>query len=141
MARNVILLDGNAREEDYIASEILTPGELILFAATEGQIKASDAADDADAMKAWVREQSENAGAGVGTNIASGDTATVLFPEQGAVVNARIAHGTDVQQGAALGTDGNGALQSYSSGRIVAFAAEDIANTSGSAALYPVTVA
>lgn len=141
MARNVILLEGSADEENAIASEALTPGELILYAATEGQVKASDAANDADALKAWVRENSENEGDGVSTDIASGDSCTVIFPETNAKVNARIAHGTDVQQGAALGTDGNGALQVYSSGRIVAFADEDIANTSGSAGLYPVRVA
>lgn len=138
---NVILLDGEAREETKIASETLTPGELVLEAATAGQVKANDAAADADAEKAWVRENRENEGAGVSTDIASGDTCTVIYPEQNAVLNARIAHGTNVSHGAALESDGSGALQAHSSGRIVAFAGADINNQSGSAALGRVVVA
>lgn len=140
MARSIILLNGKAREEDFVASVALTPGELIVYAATEGQVAPNTTANDPDAMKAWVREQSEN-GQDATTDIDSGDTCTVLFPAPGAKINARIAHGTDVQQGAALESDGAGALQAHTSGRIVAFAGEDIANTSGAAGLFPVTVA
>lgn len=141
MARNVILLNGNAREEDKIASEILTPGELVQPAATEGQVQANATAGDTDAPKTWVREQVENAGAGATTNIASGDTCTVLNPEQGAKINARIAHGQTLSDGDALESDGAGALRAHTSGRILAFAAEDITNVSGSAGLFPVIVA
>lgn len=141
MARNVILLDGDAREETKLASETLTPGELVLEAATSGQVKANDAAGDADAEKAWVRENRENEGDGVDTDIASGDSCTVIYPAQGAKVNARIAHGVNVSHGAALESDGNGALRARTSGRTVAFAAADINNTSGATELHPVTVA
>lgn len=141
MARNQILLNGEAREESYIASEALTPGELVQPAATEGQVKANDAAGDADAPRWWVREQRENEGAGVDDDIASGDECTVLKPESGARINARIAHGESLSDGEALESDGAGALRSQTSGRIVAFIAGDFTNTSGSAALGPVDVA
>lgn len=141
MAKNVIVRQGQPREATYLASEVLSPGELLLYAATEGQVKANDAAADVDASRMWVRENSENEGDDASTDIASGDTCTVIFPSAGDKINARIAHGTNVQQGAALESDGAGALQAYSSGEIVAHADEDINNTSGSAALYPVTVA
>lgn len=138
---NTILVRGRAEEEAYITSEAMTPGELVLYAATEGQIKANDASADVDAMKAWVREQEENKGAGVDDDIASGDEATVIFPTSGAKIRALIAHGTNVQQGAALESDGNGALQARTSGRTVAFADSDTNNTSGSASLAIVRVA
>lgn len=141
MARNVILLDGDAREEDKIASEALTPGELVLAAATAGEIKANDAAADADAVRAFVREQRENGGAGVDTDIASGDECTVIYPASGAVVNARIAHGEDLNDGAALESDGAGALQAHTSGRIIGYIVGDFANSTGSAALAPVLIA
>lgn len=138
---NQILLDGEAREETKIAAAALTPGELVEEGSTAGQVQANSSANDANAERKWVRENRENEGDGVSTDIASGDTCTVIHPESGAVVNARIAHGTNVSHGDPLGSDGAGALQSYSSGRIVAFAGEDINNTSGSASLNRVVVA
>lgn len=138
---NVILLNGDAREEDGLASEALTPGELVLEDTTPGNWKANDAAADADATKTWVREQVEDAGAGIDDDIASGDTCTILRPIQGAKIQAFLAHGENVSAGDALESDGAGALQAHSSGRIVAYAAEDLNNTSGSASRIAVTVA
>lgn len=141
MARNQILLNGDAREESRIAAETLTPGELTEPAATLGETQAASSAADAEAPRQWVREQRENEGAGVDTDIASGDECTILHPESGARINARIAHGVNVQEGAALESDGAGALQARTSGRTLAFAGTDINNTSGSTELHPVDVA
>lgn len=141
MPRNVILLNGEAREESKIAAVELTPGELIRPAATEGEMEPNgDAADD-DAPRIFADVQKENDGAGVDDNIPADDEFTALYPESGAKINARIAHGEDLDDGEALESDGNGALRSHTNGRIVAFADGDITNTSGSAALNPVIVA
>lgn len=130
---NVILLDGEAREEDYDAAATLTPGELVLPGSTEGEITVNATAVDPDAPRWFVREQVENAGAGIDDDIASGDTCTVLKCESGAVVNAWLAYGENVSEGDALESDGAGALQAHTSGRIIAFAGEDNDNTSGGA--------
>ena len=141
MTRNIILLNGEAREESKVAAVVLSPGELIRPASTAGQMEPNGTAADADAPRIFVDVQKENEGAGVDDDIAASDTFTALYPESGAKVNARIAHGESLSDGEALESDGNGALRSHTSGRIVAFADGDITNTSGSAALNPVIVA
>lgn len=137
---NVILLDGEAREEDYVASAAITPGELIEFGGAN-DVRANSSAADADAIRAFAREQVENAGAGIGTDIPSGDTVTVLYPESGAKVNALLAHGENVAEGAALESDGNGALQAHTSGRIIGYADAALNNTTGAAARLAIIVA
>lgn len=141
MARNIILLNGEAREESKVASVVISPGELIQPAATEGEMQPNGAAADADAPRIFADVQKENAGAGVDDDIASGDEFTALYPESGATVNARIAHGEDLSDGEALESDGNGALRSHTNGRIIGFSDGDQSNTSGSAALGPIVVA
>lgn len=137
---STILLNGDAREEDHKTSEAITPGELIEFGGSN-DIRANTTANDADAIRAFMREQPENDGNGIEDDVPSGDMGTVLFPESGAKVLAFLAHGENVSEGDALESDGNGALQAQTCGRIIGFAAEDLNNTSGSASRIKVIVA
>lgn len=140
MSDNVILRDGDAREEDHKASEAITPGELIEFGGSN-DIQANTSAADSTAVRAFVREQVENSGNGIDDDVPSGDTGTVIYPESGAVVRAFLAHGENVSEGAALESDGNGALQAQSSGRVIGYADEALNNTSGSASRIDIVVA
>lgn len=137
---NVILLDGEAREEDFVASEAITPGELVEHGGSD-DIQAHSTASGTQVERIFVREQVENSGNGIDDDVPSGDTATVIYPEQGAKVQAFLAHGENVSEGDALESDGNGALQAQSSGDTIGYAAEGLNNTSGSASRIDITVA
>lgn len=106
MADNTILSASATavREEGFIASVILSPGELVEFGGSDDIQPHGTAAGDAAAM--FVRAQEENQGAGIDDDIASGDEATVIFPQPGDKVMA-IAGGA-VTANAFVESDGNG---------------------------------
>lgn len=83
---NTIVLRGQPREESFIASELLTPGELVEFGGSD-DIQAHSTAGG-DAIRMFVRAQHENDGAGIDDDIASGDEATVVFARPGDKINA-----------------------------------------------------
>jgi hypothetical protein len=129
MARNVILLRGDAREEAGKATPYaITPGMLVEPTAT-GYQPHSTAGGPAAAI--FARGQTENNGADIDTDIALNDEVVVIFPEKGAKVNAytadTIAVGGFVQSG------GDGSVVAYDSGTIlgIATAASDLTGTVG----------
>lgn len=131
MARKVILLRGHAREESGVAGAALTPGMLVEMDTTGADEWKPHDTPGGGGLLAFVRAQHENDGAGIDTEIASGDDCTIIFPEQGAKVNAvtddTIARG-DVVQSA-----GNGKVEPFDSGVGigVAAAASDLSGTVG----------
>jgi hypothetical protein len=87
MARNTILLRGNAREEGRIVeTATITPGMLVQL-ETGGEV-IRHAVDGGQAFPMFAKENHENQGADIDTVIADADSVTVLFPEQGAKINA-----------------------------------------------------
>lgn len=134
MARNVILLDGNARKQGGLSSGNLTPGMLVELYST-GRAFRAHATQGGAAIAAFVQDQWENAGSDIDTTIATGKDITVLFPEKGAKVNAvtdaTIARGEFVQSA------GGGKVEVYDSGVIigVADAASDLSGTVGRVAI------
>ena len=104
MARNTILLRGNAREEGGIAtSSTITPGSFVVMSGTgEGWALAGASAVGPIAV---ARENHENNGDNISDVIAQNSTFTVIFPEWGAKINARttdtIARGDEVTWAAA----------------------------------------
>lgn len=75
------------REEGFIASEVLTPGELVEFGGSD-DIQAHSTAGGTVIGPMFVRAQQENQGADIDTDISSGDEATVIFPQSGDIVLA-----------------------------------------------------
>lgn len=126
--RNTILLAGDAREDSGLADGIITPGALVQLTSTGYNDNVSAGAA---AIPAFAREQHENQGADLDDNIASGDTFTVLFPEQGAVINAL----TDdtIARGEYVESAGAGKVRLYGSGFRIgqAQSASDLSGTNG----------
>jgi hypothetical protein len=87
MARNTILVRGNAREEKGIAlNATITPGCLVSMSGTGvGWIK--HAAGVTIAPIAFAREQRERDGNTIDDVILQNDEFTVIYPETGAVIN------------------------------------------------------
>lgn len=132
MARRVILLRGNAREESGEAGAQLTPGMLVEMDTTGDDEWKPHATQGGGGLLAFVRAQHENDGAGIDTNIASGDDCTIIFPEQGAKVNA-VTDDT-IARGATVQSAGNGKVEPLASGGVgigVAAAASDLSGTVG----------
>lgn len=105
---NRIVMDGQPIEREFIASEILTPGELVEFGGSDDIQPHSTA--DVNAAPMFVREQRENAGAGIDDDIAAQDTATAVFPRTGEKVFAWLDAGENVARGDFLSSQGNGNL-------------------------------
>lgn len=101
--RNTILLRGNAREESGIATgSTITPGSFVVMSGDgEGWALAGTTSNGPIAV---ARQNVENNGDGISTVIAQNSTFTVIFPEQGAKINARttatISRGDEVTYGA-----------------------------------------
>jgi hypothetical protein len=109
--RNTIVLNGEVREESAIADVALIPGMLVEYDQAEaGQVKlhATDGGNVIPVM--FVREQHENDGHGISDQIAQDDTCTVVFPTNGARINA-ITEDTITVAGVALASSGNGLLR------------------------------
>jgi hypothetical protein len=109
--RNVILLNGDAREVPAIADVQLIPGMLVEWDTAEpGQVKlhATDGGNVIPVM--FVRENRENNGKGISDAIVINDSCTVIYPQQGAVVNA-ITEDTITVRGTPLASSGNGVLR------------------------------
>lgn len=90
MANTILTAAATAvREEGFIASEALTPGDLVEFGGSDDIQDHSSAGQTAARM--FVRAQEENEGAGIDDDISSGDEATVIFPQPGDKVLANAA--------------------------------------------------
>lgn len=134
---NRILIRGNGVREERDAGVAITPGELLEVAADGDYEPHSTANGNAEARFALEREMT---GDDIDTDYVAGDrvVAQILWP--GSIVQAFLADGEDVQDGAALASDGAGALQAVAANAatteaqrdgIVAYAHEDVDNGAG----------
>jgi len=136
MARNTILLRGQAREEGRIVeTATITPGMLVQLEATGEAIR--HAVDGGQAFPIFAKENHENDGAGIDTVIADADSITLLFPEQGAKINAFT---TDtIAEAEFVCSDGVGGVRLADSGDYVigvAAAASDLSGSVGRVEIY-----
>lgn len=132
--RNVVLLDGHAREEGSVAvgaSPPLSPGMLVEM-TTDG-VQAHSAVGGKVHPIAFVREQRENQGSAIVDEngddviIADGESCTIIYPENGA--RLYVVCDDTVHRGDPLTSDGNGGLKAGTSDdAIVATATEDMAD-------------
>jgi hypothetical protein len=136
MARNTILLRGQAREEGRIVeTATITPGMLVQL-ETGGEV-IRHAVDGGQAFPMFAKENHENDGAGIDTVIADADSITVLFPEQGAKINAFTSD--TIAEGEFVCSDGVGGVRLADSGDYVigqAAADSDLGGTVGRVEIY-----
>lgn len=136
MARNTILLRGHAREEAFTASPYaITPGMLVELDGAGDVIPHTT--DEGIAFPIFAKEQHENQGAGIDTDIAVDDEVIVLFPELGAKINAFTSD--TLAEGDYVTSDGAGGVRLADSGSFVigvAAAASDLTGTNGRVEIY-----
>lgn len=138
---NTILLKVNGGgerpvEEYVVHTAAVTPGDFVTLGASG--VTPNGSAADADAQQLIAIENPyldprSNANAAIDTDYAVAAYARCIWPQKGDLVYAWLEDEGNVVIGAALeiGSDA-GALQAFSTGRIVAFAAEAVNNTGGS---------
>lgn len=141
MPDNTILQNGDPLEEDFVLSEDLDPGELVELGGTDDIQAHSEGGGFA--QRWFLREQKENAGAGIDDTVASGDTGTVLKCSGGERVQARLGTGdaeVNISEGAELESAGDGTLQAFGTATpsedVVAVAAEGVDNSSGGSEVF-----
>lgn len=136
MARNTILLRGTAREEARISDPYaITPGMLCELADAGKAIPHTT--DEGMAFPIFAKEQHENQGAGIDDDIAVGDEVVLLFPEQGAKINAFTSD--TILEGDFVTSDGAGGVRVADSGSFVigvAAADSDLTGTNGRVEIY-----
>ena len=109
MARNKILLRGDAREEHGIATgSTITPGS---FVVPSGSGDGYSLAGTGATFVAVARENFENDGDGIGDAIAQNSSFTVIFPETGAKILARTTATIDRGEELTFGANGTVALR------------------------------
>lgn len=141
---NTILLKPNGGDyderpvEEALAGGTITPGMLILFSS--GNVIANGTAADADAPAMWALEK-EFLDPNVVTDppidvtYTSGQTVRYIWSQPGDKLYALLEAGANVARGAPLESNGAGALQAYSNGKIIAFADEAKDNSVGGSAV------
>lgn len=136
MARNTILLRGQAREEGRIATPYaITPGMLVELADAGAAIPHTT--DGGQGMPIFAKEQHENQGAGIDTDIAVADEVQILFPEHLAKINAFTSD--TIAEGEQVCSDGAGGVRLADSGDYVlgvAAADSDLSGTNGRVEIY-----
>ena len=112
---NIVLLKGRPIHKEGIASEAITPGDLLEFVPSGGDAgelrKHANAAQNASPM--FAREE-EYVGGGLTDAYADGDKVAYYVCRPGDEVNARLASGQNVAKGAFLESAGNGQLRAHS---------------------------
>jgi hypothetical protein len=125
----VIVLRGPAEyNEDGVAGEAITPGALVSGVST----LVNHATAAGFAARAFACER-EEMGKGIDTNYAVGDTVKVAVLPPGSRVNAILASGQTVAEGAFLESNGNGQLRVYAAGVRIARALEAVTTTGAAA--------
>lgn len=138
---NTILVRRNSRDaelpvyEAVVHTAAVTPGDFLLETSS-GVTPAGTAADvDAEILVAVENpylDPRTTTTAAIDTDYAIAAVARYVIPQRGDVVYAWLETAGNVAQGAALEIGSQaGSLQAYSSGRIVAFAAEAVNNSGG----------
>jgi len=108
--------------------ESVTPGHLVEFGGGNDVQKNSSAAD-AEASPYFAMTKFYD-GSDIDTDYASGDTVHFAACPTGVEVNAYLADGENVSVGDSVESAGNGALQAFSTGRIIGKATEAVDATS-----------
>lgn len=129
MARNEILLRGNAREENaLITNAAARPGSLMQQTATGYRLHQTAGGA---AIVAVLKEQHENQGNDIDDNVAQNDMGTILFPELGAIINFETED--TIARGEWVESDGGGGVRVYGSGHRVgqAVKASDLSGSVG----------
>jgi hypothetical protein len=140
---NTILLRVNGGDVDerpvneaiVKAASPVTPGDLVIF--DTGELKPNATAADVDAPNMWAVENPYidprvTTTAAIDTDYAAAATARFIYGQPGDVIYAWIeASHAAVVKGAPLESASGGDLQAYSTGRIVAFADENVDNSGG----------
>jgi hypothetical protein len=128
MARSVVLLRGDAREEAAINSSggTIIPGWLVTYDPSEDAPHFIAHPDEGGVAAAiFARQNPEHDGKDLNTPIADEDSFTVIFPGKGAKVNAVT---TDtILRGDYVESAGDGTVQEWdgSGGYVIGQAAED----------------
>jgi len=140
---NIILLQTNGGGERTIHDEALaggtiTPGMLLTWSS--GTLIANATAADVDAAIVFADlnpylDPTVDTGPAIDTTYLTGEVVRYFIPQRGDKIYALLEDEGNVAKGAALQSDGAGALEAYTSGRIVAFADEAVNNTGGSGAV------
>lgn len=137
MPDNTILQSGSPIEDKKKLSEDLDPGELVELGGSNDIQAHSEAGGFA--QRWFLREQTENLGAGIDDTVASGDTGTVLRCSGGEKLQARLGTGgteVNISKGDELESAGDGTLQAFGTATpsedVVAVAAEAVDNSSAS---------
>jgi hypothetical protein len=120
MARNEILIRGNAREQnELITNAAARPGSLMEQTATGYRLHQSAGGA---AIVAVLKEQHERDGNDIDDNVLQNDKGTILFPELGAVVNFVTAD--TIARGEWVESAGAGAVRVFGSGYRIGQAVE-----------------
>lgn len=132
---NTIVLKGDPIQREDKAAEAITPGELLEYNSSGNLQPHSSAAANAQPRFAV---ENELFGEDYTTDYKADDQVMHVTGQQGDEVYAWLAGLENVNKGADLESDGNGALQAYDTGSpeddgVVAYAAEAV-NNSGSSA-------
>jgi hypothetical protein len=97
--RNTILVQGHAQEQGSVAiGAAITPGMLVKLVATG----VSKYTVGTVGPVAFVRENHERLGHSIADDVLQNDSCTVLYPVQGALVNAVVAAEETISRGDAL---------------------------------------
>jgi len=144
---NKIVLGGDPRQKEDTAGATVTPGELLEFAA-DGDLQphSTAPATDADGSAQTMFADRGFGNSDIDTDYSAGEEVRYVIGRRGDEIYAFLADGEDVSKGDALESNGAGALQAhtgsadsdststqtYYDGAIVAYAAEDLNNSSGS---------
>jgi len=114
--------------DEGVAGGTIYPGMLVLWSS--GTLIANNASPDVDAPVIFAVESMMH-NQGIDDAYASGATVYTCAPQGGARVYAWLETGANVAKGAALESNGAGALQALTTGRIVAYADEAVNNSGG----------
>jgi hypothetical protein len=130
--------------EAQVVTAAVTPGDLLTWSS--GKVTPNATAADADAQTIVAVESPyldprTATSPAIDTDYAVDKVARFIYPVSGDVCYMWLETGANVAKGAALESNGAGALQVYTSGRIVAFANEAVNNASGSDARIKVRIA
>lgn len=137
MASSVILKsrEGGPLRKEGVTDEAITPGHLIERGGANDVQKHSSA--NGNALPAFALEN-DLVGDDIDDDYASGETVQYAVFAPGEEVNALLAYGENVSEGAALTSAGDGTLHAAAGSdpdRIVGYAAEDKNNTTGGSAV------
>lgn len=136
---NTILLKRNGEGEPtvferVVVSAAVTPGDWVLFSSgsvTPGPTAADVNAPDIIAIEQAYIDPRVTTSAPIDTDYAVAAKARLIFPQTGDELYTWLEAGANVAEGDPLEHNGSGALQAYTSGKIVAYAAEAKDNSGG----------